>query len=237
MPKNKKDKAENLHAGHRKRIKEQILLGQINENSPKHTLLEALLFYSVPRRDTNPIAHRLINRFGNVTGALCAPEEELLKIDGVTENTVALFKLYASISRCSAIEKTDDTDVLKSADEIGQYIHSRYTMKSGEWASLLCIKPNGSVLRFEFIGEGDISTVGISTRRILEIAVKSSATIVILAHNHPSGIALPSAIDVEITKGLVQSLRQVGISLVDHIIVTENDYVSMAQSAEYSKIF
>ncbi len=235
--KNIKNKEENLHAGHRERVKQQILAGTINENSPPHILLEALLYFSVPRRDTNPIAHRLINHFGSLGAVLCAPDEELLKIDGITKNTVALFRVYALVTKRFAMEKTDSKDEMHSTDEIGEYLKARYTMRKGEWASLLCIKPSGKVLSFEFIGEGDIASVGISTRRILEIAIKCGANIVILAHNHPSGIALPSAIDIEITKGLISSLRQVGITLADHIIVTDDDYVSMAQSAEYNQLF
>ncbi len=233
----KNDKKENLHAGHRDRVKQQILAGTINENSPPHILLEALLFYSIPRRDTNPIAHNLMNRFGSLSAVLCAPEKELLKIKGITKNTVALFRVYALVTKRFAMDKTKSLDELHSTDDIGEYLMKRYTLKTGEWVSLLCVKANGKVLSFDFIGEGDVSSVGISARRILEVAIKCDASIVILAHNHPSGIALPSAIDIEITRGLISSLKQVGITLADHIVLTDKDYVSMAQSAEYGHLF
>ena len=123
-----------------------------------------------------------------------------------------------------------------SAD-IGAYIQSQYALCDDERVSVLCLRPNGKILSFNYIGEGDLSEVGISARKIAEIAIKCNASMVGLAHNHPSGLALPSAVDIEITRGLVLALRQVGVHLVDHIIIVHDDYVSMAQSPEYNHMF
>lgn len=228
---------ENLHAGHRLRVKAQLLAGTVNENTPPHILLEALLYYSVPRRDTNPLAHRLLNRFGSIEAVLSAPQDELMKIDGVTENTVSLFKLFLVLQKKIAAERADGVDELHTTEEIGEYLKQRYYMRCSEFVSLLCLRGNGKILSFDFIGEGDVASVGLSTRSILEIVIKHNATVAVLAHNHPSGIALPSAVDVEITRGLVTALKQVGVNLIDHIILADNDYVSMAQSQEYSNLF
>ncbi len=228
---------ENLHAGHRKRMKEQLLSGMFSENTPPHILLEMLLYFSVPRQDTNPLAHRLLNQFGSIEAVLNAPTDELIKIKGVTENTVSLFKLYLLINQKTATDKLASVEELRTTEEIGRYLQERYRMRKRECVSLLCLRGDGKILSFDVIGEGDIASVGVSTRSILEKALKYDATVVVLAHNHPSGIALPSAVDIEVTRGLALSLKQVGIKLLDHIILAENDYVSMAESQEYNSIF
>jgi len=234
----KKNKEPNLHKGHRVRMRKQLFLGEINENSPPHVLLEMLLYYAAPQGDTNPLAHRLINRFGDLNGVFSASPEELMSVEGVGEVTAGLIKLYKPITRSIILERLGSINELHGADEIGKYILNQYALCDKERVSILCMKPNGRILSFSDIGEGDLGTVGISTRKVLEIAIKCDADMVVLAHNHPSGIALPSAVDIEVTKGLVATLRQVGIHLVDHIIIAgSDDYVSMAQSVEYGDIF
>ncbi len=226
-----------LHKGHRKRMRAQLFAGDINESTPPHVLLEMLLYHSIPQGDTNPLAHRLINRFGGINGVLSATTEELMSVEGVGENTAALIKLLTPLTRASIIDNLKKVDELPNSDDIGRYLLKRYAFCNRETVSMLCLKPSGKIIAFEPIGEGDIGAVCVSARRIIEVALKYNAAVVILAYNHPSGNALPSAIDVEITKGLAVTLRQVGVHLADHIILVENDYVSMAQSAEYKNIF
>lgn len=235
MKENKKEKG--LHTGHRVRMREQLFSGDINEKSPPHVLLEMLLYHSIPQGDTNPIAHRLINRFGSLNGVFSASKEELMSVEGVGEVTAALISLYVPLTRRVILDRLKETDELHSSEDIGSYVLGHYSFCKDEYVSLLCLRPNGKIAAFEKIADGDITGVGVSARKILEIAIKYDSSIVILAHNHPSGIALPSAIDVEVTKGLVEALRQVGVHLADHVILTDNDYVSMAQSAEYSHLF
>ncbi len=227
----------NLHKGHRARMRRQLAEGKIGEGSPPHVLLEMLLYHSIPQGDTNPLAHKLINRFGSLEGVLSASYEDLLKVEGVGEITASLIKLYKPITRRIILERIAGKNELHGGEEIGNYILNQYAFCSEERVSVLCLRGNGKIIAFEDIGSGDIASVGISTRRILEIAIKYDAGLVVLAHNHPSGLALPSAIDVEITRGLVATLRQVGVHLIDHVVVAGHDYVSMAQSEEYSGMF
>lgn len=233
--KEKSDK--DLHKGHRKRMRAQLFAGDINESTPPHVLLEMLLYHSFAQGDTNPLAHQLINRFGSINGVLSASAEELMSVPGVGEKTASLIKLLTPITRACILENIKKVEELHGPDDMGRYLLKRYAFCNRETVSVLCLKPNGKVIAFEPIGEGDIGAVCVSARRIIEVALKYNASIVALAHNHPSGNAIPSAIDIEITKGLAATLRQVGVHLVDHIILVENDYVSMAQSAEYKNIF
>ncbi len=233
----KENKEAELHKGHRKRMRAQLFSGDINENTPPHVLLEMLLYHSIPQGDTNPLAHRLINRFGSLNAVLSASKDELMKVEGVGECTASLIKLLTPITRASILENISKVEELHNSDEIGRYLLKRYAFCREEIVSLLCLRPNGRLLAFEQLAEGDIASVGVSARNILEKAIKHGASVVILAHNHPGGMALPSAVDIEITKGLSHTLRQVGVHLADHIVLTDNDYVSMAQSAEYKKFF
>ncbi len=194
-------------------------------------------YYTNAQCNTNPLAHELINHFGSLNGVLSAAPEDLMSIKGVGEQTAALIKLLTPIARAAVLENVKEVDELHNSHDIGSYIFKRYAMCKNEMVTILCLKPNGKIAGFEKVGDGDIGAVGLSMRRVVEVAIRCGASVVVLAHNHPSGIALPSAIDVEITKGVVNSLRQVDIHLADHIIITDNDYVSMAQSQEYKNIF
>ena len=232
-----KNGKENLHSGHRKRLKEQMMSGGFGDATPPHLLLETLLFYSVPRRDTNPIAHRLLNTFGSLRNVLEAPKSELLKISGVTENTVSLFRMIGIINRRLSLEEAREYDSFDTFDEIGQYLVKQFVSLREEHVGILFLKATGRIIAFDFVGKGDITAVGVNTRKIVELAVKHDAAMAVLCHNHPSGVALPSVRDVEITKGLVSTLSNIGIRLIDHIIVAGNDFVSLAQSQEFSNIF
>ena len=230
-------KEPNLHKGHRVRMRQQLFSGDINEKTPPHVLLEMLLYYSIPQGDTNPLAHKLINRFGDLNGVFSASAEELMSVEGVGEVTASLLRLYGPIARSIILSRLERVNELHGSADIGAYIQSQYALCEDERVSVLCLRPNGKILSFNYIGEGDLSEVGISARKIAEIAIKCNASMVVLAHNHPSGLAIPSAVDIEITRGLVLALRQVGVHLVDHIIIVHDDYVSMAQSPEYKHMF
>lgn len=238
MPSQKTNKKpKNLHDGHRSRVKEQLLSGGFGDSTPPHILLETLLFFSVPRRDTNPIAHRLLNAFGSIENVLNAPQSELLKIEGVTKNTVALFRILGRINRQVASDRASKVEYVYNHDDIGKYMLKRFEDLHEEHTAVLFLKASGKILSFDILGKGDIVSVGVSARMILERAIKYDAAIAVLAHNHPSGVALPTQADIEVTKGLVTSLSHVGMKLADHVIVADGDFVSLAQSQQYKNIF
>lgn len=237
MPQNKKKSADNVHNGHRKRVKEQMLSGAFNDKTPTHLLLETLLYFSVPRQDTNPIAHELMNRFGSLNNVLSADPSELKKVRGVTDNTAALFEIMRHINRRTEKERADKKHFLFSRDAVGEYLYKRMRDYKNETVALLLTRQTGEILAFEIIGEGDISSVGVSTRKVLELCLRHNATHAVLCHNHPSGTALPSQQDIEVTRGVSNALRQVQIRLYDHVVVTKDDYVSMASSNLYKNLF
>ncbi len=218
-----------IHAGHRERLKARFLEEGL-DNFTDIQVLELLLFYALPRRDTNPIAHALLDRFGSLSGVLDAHVEELKKIPGVSDHAATLLVLVTELCRYYQVDSTQKTEMLTTLDACGAYLVPRFFGRNRETVFLLCLDAKCKVLCCKEVGEGSVNSAGISIRRIVELALSSNATTVILAHNHPSGIALPSAEDVQTTRRLAAALSAVDVHLADHMVVAEGDYVSMVQS-------
>lgn len=197
-----------IHDGHRQRLKERFL----DEGLDKFTdiqVLELLLFYAVPRRDTNPIAHRLLDQFGSLSQVLEASTEELEKVDGIGRNAATLLRLTTEVGRYYLVNRTMQTQILTTIDQCGTYLVPYFFGRKNETVFLLCMDAKCKVLCCKEVGEGSVNSAGISIRRIVEIALASNATNVVLAHNHPSGIALPSQEDILTTRKVAAALAAV----------------------------
>lgn len=229
--------ANNLHNEHRDRVRKDLLNHGFDDETPLHKIVEMLLFYSIPRIDTNEIAHELVNRFGTLSKILSAPESELLKIKGVGPNTVAFFKLISVVSRRNIREKFSRVKKFGSLDEIGDYLLMEYFGFTEETFAVTTFNGRGEKIGFDIIGYGDIESVGVSIRKILETVINRKATAIIISHNHPNASAMPSAEDIRVTENINDALSKVNVKLLDHIIVAENDYVSLAQSRQFEYIF
>ena len=229
--------SDNVHSGHRKRVRQEFLEHGFNEKTPPHKILEMLLFYSIPRRDTNVIAHNLLNKFGSINGVLDAPSDELMKIDGVTENTVALFKLILPVSSAYFSDKVAKNNKFTSSDSMGEFIKAKYIGFTKEVLAITSLNANGGFLGFDIVSEGDSTAVELSFRKVIETVMKRNASYVVISHNHPKANALPSQSDVELTKRIASLLSSINVQLIDHIVIGFDDYVSMAQSREYVDIF
>lgn len=218
-----------LHKGHRDRLKERFLLEGL-DHFKDHAILEFLLFYAIPRRDTNEISHRLIQQFGSLSGVLDAPVEELCKVEGIGISSATLLAMIPDLCRVYLNDKYSTGELLNTTAKLGEYLRHKFIGRENETIMLLCLDNKCKPLRCEIIGEGTVDTVGVSPRRIVDLAVRVGATSVVLAHNHPKGFAIPSNKDVSMTKTLYQTLIAVGITLLDHVIVAQGDYYSMADA-------
>lgn len=227
-----------VHDGHRQRLKEEFLAKGFDENTPPHKIMEMLLFYSIPRKDTNEIAHNLINRFGGtVSGVLDASVEELVKVDGVSRHTAALIKLMVPIVRCYLTEKNEKKNVYSNLDEVCDFLVQKYISYTKEMFSVISFSGSGRKLGFDILGEGNVSEVNVSIREVVETAINRKAVSVIIAHNHPDGVAIPSQGDIAVTRKIQSALSHINIKLLDHIIIGGDDYVSLCQSRLYRDIF
>jgi len=228
---------DNIHAGHRERLKSEFLNGGFNENTPEHKWLELLLFYCIPQCDTNPLAHQLIEKYKTIRGVLDAPAEELIKFKGLTKNNIPLLKIIIPIARQCEISSSKHLSGALAPENVGEFILKQFYGLTTERLGVACLDAVGKIIKFEFIGYGDTSEVTISARSIVRLAVKEDAVCVVIAHNHPKSFALPSKADVDATAQLSETLNKVGIKLLDHLIISGNDYVSLAQSKDYQSIF
>lgn len=220
---------ENLHEGHRKRMKERFIKSGLDDFAP-HNILELLLFYSIPRGDTNPVAHRLIDIFGSLSGVFDATPEELAKVDGVGENSAILISMIPQIARKYLEDKADTANIVGGCSDIGAFLLPKFVGRTNEALMMVSIDNKNKIISCSVVAEGTVDSAKVSRRKIMEEAMKVKATRVILAHNHPCGVAVPSSEDVVMTKEIGRLFAQVGIELVDHIIVANDDYVSMAAS-------
>ena len=218
-----------IHKGHRERLKARFLEEGL-DNFTDIQALELLLFYAIPQKDTNPIAHALLDHFGSLSRVLEADVEELKKVPGISDHSATLLALVTELGRYYQVDCAQRVEVLTTLDACGAYLVPRFFGRSNETVFLLCLDAKCKVLCCKEIGEGSVNSTSISIRKVVETALSANATTVVLAHNHPSGVALPSSEDVQTTRRIAAALHSVEVILADHIVVAEGDYVSMVQS-------
>lgn len=218
-----------VHDGHRERMKKK-LLEQGLDGFDDHNVLELLLFYVLPRQDTNPIAHMLLDYFGSLEAVFEAPLEELIKVPGIGENTATLLKLIPAVSRRYEMSKNNFGEILDSTTKAGDYLAARYLFERDEVVYVVCLDAKRRVICCKALFRGDVNSAEVSVRKIAELALVKNASAIILSHNHTSGIALPSREDELTTKHVKSALESMNITLLDHIIVAGDDYISMAES-------
>ena len=221
--------SEPIHGGHRDRLKKRFLQQGLDGFTDIQAL-ELLLFYSIPRQDTNPVAHRLLDHFGSLSQVLEAPAGELMKVGGIGEHSAVLLNLINEMSRFYLVDKAQRERVLPTIEDCARYLQPYFYGRRTETVFLLCLDAKCKALCCKEVGQGSVNSAGISVRKIVETALREGATSVVLAHNHPSGIAIPSGEDIQTTCRVAAALSSVEIQLVDHIVVAEDDYVSMVQS-------
>ena len=217
------------HEGHRDRKKDQVLrCGP--ESFADHELLELLLFYAIPQRDTNPIAHELMDRFGSLQAVFSASAEELMEVSYIKKNAAVLLRLMPTLRQRALTSEEGQEVILQSLDQIGTFFREIFMAHSTEVMYELCLDAKGKKKGLFKVNQGDVASVGLNVRQIVENAIRCKAVTVVMAHNHPSGLALPSREDQIATRLVREALDTIEVQLWDHIIVADNDYVSMSES-------
>ena len=197
-------------------------------------VLELLLFYAIPRKDTNEIAHALLDHFGSLDRVFEASIPELEAVPGVGESSALLISLIPALMRRYLTVKGSCVSTISGSADAGRYLVPRLMFEKDEKLLLLCLDAKKSVISCINLGSGVVNAVDVNVRKVVENAVRHRANTVILAHNHPGGVALPSREDERLTIEIAAALKLVGIPLVDHIIVAGDDYVSFADSGMMS---
>ncbi len=211
------------HDGHRERLKKRFL------NSPEsfedHELLELLLFYAIPRKNTNETAHRLLERFGSVKGVFDANVEALAEIDGIGQNAALYIKVIAKLMSKYEYVDTKGDGILKSPETLHAFLKNLFIGTDNEISYVLMFDNSKRLISCEKIGEGFSMEHTLSLRKIVSVALSTNASFAIMAHNHPNGRALPSGEDIQATNRIRIMLESMGVILMEHFIVAGNDCV------------
>lgn len=218
-----------IHDGHRQRVRERFRSEGL-DSFHEHQVLELLLFYCISRRDTNPLAHTLLDRFGSLSAVLDAPYEELLRVDGVSEGTATFLSLMAPLSRYYQVNHAQQSKVLTRIEDCWNYLVPLFYGRRNEIVYMICLDAKCRLLGCRELGEGSVNSAAVPVRKIVEYALAVNASTVVLAHNHPSGLAVPSQEDIHATERVAAALDAVDITLADHIVVAEDDFVSLKES-------
>lgn len=218
-----------LHDGHRERMKRRFLRHGL-ASFDDHNVLELLLFYAIPRRDTNALAHRLMDTFGTLDAVFGADAEMLMSVEGMGENAAALIRLVPETARRYLMAKSEVGEILLDAESAGRFFLPRFINCRNETVYLACLDAKMKVLDCRALSSGSVNSAHVDVRGIVQMALLQNASAVILAHNHTSGIALPSREDETATLQVQQALKLVGVELLDHIIVAGDDFVSLADN-------
>ena len=215
-----------MHKDHRKHTKDRFLSEGLDSFEP-HNVLELLLFYSIPQKDTNETAHMLINRFGSLSAVFDAPYDDLLTVPGISEHSATLIKLIPAISRRYAMEKNSKVTKLSSIEDIGKYLVARYLGVTEETVLLLLLDNKFGLIDCVKVHEGSVNSSAIPMRKLIETALFKRASMVVLAHNHPSGVALPSSDDLFTTQQVKRAFDLVEIGMLAHIIVAGDTFTNI----------
>lgn len=217
-----------IHDGHRERLRKRYLEEGI-ESFDEINVLELLLFYAAPRVDTNPLAHRLLDAFGSLDGVLSASPEELKMVEGIGDSAAVLLKLIPDVVKKAAMRTKREGIQITSPRLAADYLLPKFFFEEDEKVLMLCLDANKRIIRCETVAEGVVNMVEMNVRKVAETALRAKASSVILAHNHPDGNVQPSREDIATTEQLSKALQLLGIALNDHVIVCEEDYVSLCE--------
>lgn len=211
------------HGGHRARLKERFLREGLG-GFEKHNILELLLFFGIPQRDTNPIAHALLKRFGSLSGVFEASVEELCTVDGVSEHTATLLKLIPEVNRAVLCEARDSDKRYDTLNKIGELLLRYYAGLTVETVTLLLLDNSDRVIDLVKICDGSVNRVQFDTRKLVEQALRPRVSRVVLAHNHPNGTLVPSAEDMETTTEVANAFRTVNVEMLEHLLVADGKF-------------
>lgn len=220
--------ADNLHKGHRERMRNRFLI-EGGDGFADHELLELLLFYAVPRGDVNPLAHKILTEFGTLTMLLESDAVEIARRCHIKENTAMLLTLQMAFLKKLQQEKWKDKVSIDSVSKASAYAIDLLSHYTYERFYMMCLDTQKRLIHTCLIAEGTLHQADVQMRKIVEAALKYKASSVILLHNHPSGLVMPSFSDVNLTTQVQKVLGSIDIDVVDHIIVADDAYYSFLE--------
>ena len=213
----------NIHKGHRARMRRKFRQNGLDALDD-HEVLELLLYYGIPYKNTNETAHKLLNSFRTLSGVFDADYEELLRLDGIGENSATLLTLIPELARRYNIDKAKPCDIFGNNESIGEYLVNHYIGKSKEHVEVLFFDAKMHMIGHETLHEGALTSSDINCEKLAEILFYNRAANFILAHNHPGGNAEPSNEDLLITRKIYNIMTPLNRYLLEHFIIADGKY-------------
>lgn len=224
-----------IHTGHRKRVKEKFKQGGL-DTFQAHEVLEFLLFFGIPYKDTNEIAHNLINKFGSFANVFDASLDALMEIAGMTENAAILIKMLPAVARRYRHDKIAERKDISSFTKCREFLSNLLYDSTKEEFYLMSLDSDNKLLNCSKLATGTVNRVNVIIRDLQEQALRDRAVNVVIAHNHPSHVPFPSSNDLRTTKTIITSLSYVEINVYDHIIISGGQYYSLSRNGEIGKL-
>lgn len=218
----------NEHSGHRSRMRERFLHTHF-DGFEEHQILEMILYYVYPRTDTNPLAHRLIENFGSIASVLDASVDALVDA-GLTKNAATFLVMLPDISRVYLNDRNNNQSKIIDFERLGEYFTAKFIGRDEETMILLLADAKGKEVYCGVVSKGSIHASEAPVRRIVDLSMRYNAATAVIAHNHPSGVALPSQADIKATTTISNALNLIGVMLVDHLIISDDDFVSLRET-------
>lgn len=220
-------KKKGLHDGHRDRVREKIMKSGI-ASFPKHEVLEYLLFHVIPRKNTNEIAHELINTFGSFSDVLMQDAERLMTVKGMTKNAAIFLSSLPDVFRIYVQDVDRPRLNLQGKEKAKLYIISEAYGKREEEFYVACLDVNDNLLRLECLTRGQGDSVMVAVRQIADLVLRTGAVSIIMAHNHPGRTLTPTEDDICFTRTALWTLQGIGVTVLDHYVVSGQDVYSFA---------
>jgi DNA repair protein RadC len=219
--------SENINERHRKRLREKFLKSGL-EGFNDYEIIELLLSLGTPRRDCKQPAKEAIKRFRNLRGVLEAPARELQQIDGIGAHNAFGIKLVQEVAREFLKAKMLEKSYLSSSKEVFDYLYHSMRGLKKEVFKVIYLNSQNQIINTVDLSEGTVNSSSVSTREVIDSALKHNAAALIIAHNHPSGAVTPSSADKKLTRNMVYAGKIMQVSILDHIIIGDNRFYSFA---------
>ena len=220
-----------MHENHRDRVKQRFLNESL-DGFADHEVLEFLLFYAIPQKDTNPTAHLLLKHFGSLSAVFEADINQLTEVPGIGHHAATLIKMIPQLSRRYITDGIKSDVAYDNVSKIGDYLIKRYVGCSVETVLLMLLDNKYHLIECVKVHEGSVNSAAISTRKLAEIALFKRASMVVLAHNHPGGTPIPSSDDLYTTQSILAAFRALDINMIEHILVAGDKYATLLLSSE-----
>lgn len=220
--------------GHRQRLWERYLeKGLANAFHHPYEKLEFLLTFAIPRKDTKPLAKKLLHRFGSLNRLFAAPLPVLTNVPGVGRKTAGLLKLFAEMALVLEEERLEMGDLLNHPELVKTYLRRELAWDEAEYFMVLFLDSQNRLIKKSRLFRGTLDRSVVYPREVIKEGLACNAAGVLIAHNHPSGVTTPSAQDLRLTRALARALKTVGMNLLDHFIVGKNEVLSLRGTGDY----